>query len=125
MFASPYNTVTEDQGFVRFTRSDAQYPDPEALSDEASALHVALPDDVRRELRCLRDLRAARGNNDPAFEAVLKTTRLQIFKGWGRLAALMKSPSGVLHCQRLFGEQGIEALVTTDEQEAIAFLTRD
>lgn len=122
LFESPYNTIAQDDGFVRFTRAATLYPTLEALEEEAKQLQATFPPERRAALHCLRDLRDARGNNDPAFEAVLKTTRLQVFKGWARLAALMKTPTGTLHCRRMFDEQGIEALVTTDEQEAIAFL---
>lgn len=122
LFESPYNVIEQDDGYVRFVRRPVEYKSPAAMAEEADALKATFPPARRATLHCLRDLRAARGNNDPSFEAVLRRTRLQVFKGWGRLAALMKSESGVLHCQRLFDGLDIVALVTVDEAEAVAHL---
>ncbi|MCA9719992.1 MAG: hypothetical protein H6713_18740 [Myxococcales bacterium] len=125
LFESPYNIIEQADGFVRFVRLPVGYPDPAAMAEEADALQERFPPARRARMRCLRDLRAARGNNSAAFEAALKRTRLQVFTGWERLSALMLSQSGVLHCKRLFGGLGIEALVTTDELAAAQYLRAD
>ncbi|MEM1415213.1 MAG: hypothetical protein AAGH15_09945 [Myxococcota bacterium] len=122
MFRSPYNTLTEKEGYLLFVRTPAPYLDLDLLDSEARELQELLPPGRRAQLHCLRDLRQARGRNDPRFEARLKETRLQVFKGWKRLAVLMGSSAGVLQGSRLLRELGIAAYVTTDEQAAIDYL---
>lgn len=65
------------------------------------------------------DTRDAPGRNDPAFEAAIHGLRAQIEGAFARIAVLVRSAAGALQARRLEAADGGDALITTDEQEAL------
>jgi len=73
----------------------------------------------------LIDMRAARGNNDPQWEAAIVPYARRITSFFSHRALLVQTAAGKLHLQRLSRERGDgPEPVFTDEQEALAFLTK-
>jgi hypothetical protein len=71
----------------------------------------------------LSDLREARGNNDPAWEATVRPLVQRLYGMFPALAVLVKTAAGKLHTQRLARERGASGdNVFTDEAEALAYL---
>jgi hypothetical protein len=71
----------------------------------------------------LVDLRLAKGNNSPLYEATIKSQVRRLGVLFPRSAVLVQSAAGRLQVQRLARERGDSGQnVFTDEAEAFAFL---
>jgi hypothetical protein len=124
-----FSFLTETQ-FVRV------FEHPELRMILAERIHGApMPaDDVEsahRELTTLApntagwgliiDTRQVSGNSDPRFEAAVSRVNAMLLAHFGRVVVLVRSAIGKLHATRL-SQPSDALLVTTDPDEALAFL---
>lgn len=65
------------------------------------------------------DTRDAPGRNDPAFEAAIHRLRAQIEGAFARIVVLVRSAAGALQARRLEAADGGEAVIATEEKEAL------
>jgi hypothetical protein len=69
----------------------------------------------------LVDLRAAPGRNDPGFEALMAELRPKLFQGFRRVGVLTATASGTLQVMRHTRQDGVDALISSNEAELLSF----
>lgn len=114
--------IDEERRVVVLVRTAVDFPSVEALQQSLSGIVAQLAALRRSDYAMLHDLRAARGRNDPAFEAAMEIYRPRLSQGFRRVAALASSHVGRLHIQRHFDKDGGGARVFLDEDEALRWL---
>lgn len=124
---SPYFRISFDptRRLVVAVRSSEGIDDLADLEPAFERIITALDGLGRADKRLFLDIRAARGRNDEPFEAAMKRLRPRIFGGFERVAILVRSAVGLLQIQRHLREDGINALVDTDEAKLMAALLDD
>ncbi|MFO0760227.1 MAG: hypothetical protein U0359_27345 [Byssovorax sp.] len=85
-------------------------------------METALDAADRRSLVLLLDMRAAPFRNDAEFEAAAHTHPQRFFRGFLRMAVVVRTAAGRLQAQRYFRQRGVEVATFIDEIEAIASL---
>jgi hypothetical protein len=122
VLTTPYCAMTWDRtrSIMRFTRNETPYPSVQRLEQERVDVEHTL--DAWGRSRLLVDLRAAAPRNDPAFEAAIAGFRRGLFRGGKRMAVLVRTAVGALQVKRHMREDGIDAEVFLDEEEALAYL---
>jgi hypothetical protein len=124
LYRDSYITVSLERGgqLLRLSRSATPYADLQAVRDSfASVIHTF--DRVGRRGRVmLFDTRAPVGRNDPAFEQVMAELRPRIDQGFGRIGVLVRSAVGALQLRRWVSADGIERIVTTQEDQLLSLL---
>jgi hypothetical protein len=116
---SPYHRVQRREGHLRMTRTAEPYPDLAALEDEYRTLVGALTAHRGHDLGLLVDLRDAKGRNDPGFEQTLARWRRKSLEGYQPLVILVRSALGRMHVERHMKADGLDAIVVTDEAQAL------
>ena len=110
------------RGLVQYTRSAK----PLANIDDATTMFRGLVSSSlgidRRELALLSDIRLAPGRNDDAFESAVASFRNELFRGFCKCAALVRTMAGKLQVRRLNGTVETSVDVFDDEAAALAFL---
>lgn len=107
---------------VRLWRSSEPFPTLDAVRDGWLSVVDAL-DRHGRSGRCLlSDLRDSPARNDPAFEQVMLPIVPRVHAGFLRNAILVKRAVGALQIKRHAKSDGIERLITSSEDEALAYL---
>lgn len=107
---------------VRLWRSSQPFPTLDAVRVGWLSVVDAL-DRHGRSGRCLlSDLRDSPARNDPAFEQVMLPIVPRVHAGFLRNAILVKRAVGALQIKRHAKSDGIERLITSSEDEALAYL---
>lgn len=107
---------------VRLWRSGEPFPTLDAVRSGWLSVVDAL-DRHGRSGRCLlSDLRDSPARNDPAFEQVMLPIVPRVHAGFLRNAILVKRAVGALQIKRHAKSDGIERLITSSEDEALAYL---
>ncbi len=124
LYQSEYGRLELDaaRGLVRYTRSGVPFPsvgDAEAMFRAIGAVSLPRP---RHELVLLSDVRAAVGRNDAAFEQVVQTHGRELFEGFAKRAALVRTVVGSLQVKRMNRERVLPVEVFVDEAEALEYL---
>jgi hypothetical protein len=122
LLATPYGTICWDakHALVRFVRRECAY---ETIADiEREGLDVEHALAKSGKLRLLVDLRAVTPRNDPIFEVAIAKFRRKLIGGCQRVAILVQTSMGALQVKRHMREDGFQAEVFTQEEEALAFL---
>lgn len=70
----------------------------------------------------LCDLRRAHGRNDPVFEEAMSHIRPRWLGGFRRVAVHVKGVLGAMQIKRYARDDGIERLISSDENELEAYL---
>lgn len=107
-------------GVAVITRTAARY---EQIEDIATAFNGVAQ--LLREHGCIgqvTDLRQAQGRNDEAFEAAMAVHRQKLFKVLPRNAVVVRTVIGKLQVERHMVQDGVDARVFVDLDEAIAAL---
>lgn len=121
--SSEYFQIQVNDRVVQYVRSARPFESVEAIEAEMARVHHAMGTLQRAKLGLLCDLRQVVGRNDPEFEAVFKKHRKALQAGFRCVAVLVVSPTGMLHIQRLAGEDGDRHLrAFTDPEKALAWL---
>jgi hypothetical protein len=114
--------LDEARGLVRYTRS----AEPFANIDEATTMFRGIVSSSatidRREPVLLSDVRLAHGRNDDAFESAVASFRNELFRGFRKRAALVRTMAGKLQVRRMNGTMETSVDVFDDEAAALAFL---
>ncbi len=124
LLRSPYFVVSLEEGrdLVRVVRTPEPFPSVEVVTSAWLDVIGAL-DRAGRLGRCLlTDLRPGPGRNDPAFEAAVRAIVVDLHRGFRKNAVLVRLPAAILQIRRHAREDGIERLVTDDEEAALAYL---
>lgn len=116
---SPYHRVERRDGHLRMTRSAEPYADLGVLEREYQTLIAALSAYRDHDLGLLVDLREAKGRNDPEFEETLGRWRRKSLEGHRPLVILVRSQLGRMHVERHMKDDGLDAVVVTDEEQAL------
>ncbi|WP_437791927.1 hypothetical protein [Sorangium sp. So ce693] len=107
---------------VRSSRPFASLEEIEAVMGEL----IRVLDRLGRSHHALFiDVRAVPGRNDPSFEATMKRFRPHWLRGFRRVGVLVQSVIGALQIQRLARDDGIERLITSDEDALLRYLTQE
>ena len=114
--------IDEAAHVVRQTRSSAEFTSIDALQGSINALIVAMRQVRRSDYALIQDMRAARGRNDPAFEAVMTNERPRMSQGFRRVAVLASTHIGRLQIQRYLDQDGAGGRAFLDEGEALRWL---
>jgi hypothetical protein len=126
LYGDEWITVSFDAGtsLVRYTRSNAPYPDVQAVERSFAGLRGAIRHvDPGLKPKLLIDTRRAPPRNDPAFEALVQRATVEFATRFARVATLMATAVGKLQAVRLAHERGAEnPHVFDDEQAALAYL---
>jgi len=121
---TPYFVVRFDaaEKIVRMWRSSEPFPNLESVTQGWLELVAGL-DRLGRSGRCLlADLRDGPARNDPAFEQAVLQVVPRVHAGYLRNAILVKLAAGALQIKRHAKSDGIERLITSSEDEALAYL---
>lgn len=120
----PHFELSVDKGraVVRLCRTSAPFDTIPQMEQQYARVFAELDRIGRRGMRLLIDLRRAPGRNDPAFDLAMKRVRPKLFAGFTRVAILVQSTVGALHVTRHAREDGLEALVSTDEARLFEYL---
>lgn len=124
ILSTPYFVVRSDAAdrIVRMWRSSEPFPTLESVTHGWLQLVSAL-DRHGRSGRCLlSDLRDGPARNDPAFEQAVLQIVPRVHAGFLRNAILVKLAVGALQIKRHAKTDGIERLITSSEEEALAYL---
>jgi hypothetical protein len=127
VFQDEYFTVFVDERLriVRTVRSEKPFGSLEELEGIFVRLAAALDALGRSRYGILADLRATPGRNDPQFEAALERLRPLWTGGFRRIGILVRSTVGLLQIQRHARRDGVERMISKDEDELLEYLTRD
>jgi hypothetical protein len=114
--------IDEARRLVRQVRSAVDFPSIGALEESISQLAAQLTPLRRGDYVLFQDMRAARGRNDPAFEAAMAKHRRRLSEGFRRVAVLVTSQVGRLQVQRYLEQDEIPGRAFLDEAEALRWL---
>jgi hypothetical protein len=117
-----YEVELRDHGAI-VRRTTRRYADISEIGPSFAA--------VDEQLRALEpgasslvvDLRAIVGRNDSAFETALAPLRRDLLRRFERTAVLVRTTIGRMQLQRYLASDGIEAVVFSDEAEALAWFS--
>ncbi|HNN92937.1 MAG TPA: hypothetical protein PKI03_11745 [Pseudomonadota bacterium] len=107
---------------LRLARTATPYADLQAVRDSFAAVIAAFDRVGRKGRTMLFDTRAPIGRNDPEFEQVMAGLRPRIDAGFLRIGVLVRSAVGALQLRRWVSNDGVERIVTTDEDELLRIL---
>ena len=117
-------TFEGDRLLVRFVRTRQPFPSLDAIDQAFEPACDALDRQGRNRCTAFADLRDAPLNNDPLFEQVMGRWRQRMFKGFARVAFLVRTVSGSLQVKRHVREDGVDGMqVFMDEATALAYAT--
>lgn len=120
---SDYYRVEQLEGHVlKVTRKDKPFLTREDVETACDPVQRTLDLAVRSRNAILIDTRSVVGRNDPASEKMFAEHRIQMVEGFRAVALLVKTPTGLLHTQRLLREGKSDGRVFLDEAEALKFL---
>ncbi len=107
---------------IRVTRSGAAFEREEDIVSSSQAVLDAMARFDRAKYRLLVDLREGPLRTDKAFEARFERFRVDMLKGYARVAILVRSAVGKLQVQRHAREDATPLQVFDDEKAALEFL---
>lgn len=125
IFQDEYFTVLVDErtGIVRTVRSEKPFTSLEELDGIFARLGTTLDALGRSRYGILADLRATPGRNDPQFEVAMERLRPLWTGGFRRVGVLVRSTVGMMQIQRHARRDGVERLISKDEDELLHYLT--
>lgn len=126
LYESKYARLDLDEArhVVRYVRSAEPFA---SIEDATQMFHDIVEGTARldrRNLTLLSDVRLAPGRNDDAFESAVTAFRQELFGGFRKRAALVRTMAGKLQVRRLNGTTETSVDVFDDEASALAFLAQ-
>lgn len=115
----PYVTIflEDNDRLVHLVRSSLQFPSIAALQHCYREV-IRVYDRLGRAGRnLLVDTRAPTGRNDPEYERAMFALLPAMDRGFGRIGVLVQTAVGKLQFRRWKGLDGIERIVTDDEED--------
>jgi hypothetical protein len=124
-FISPYFGVAPLPGMpiLRIVRSERAFTSVEELTQGCEDLSRALDRMGRSRFVLLIDTRAVAGRNDLAFEQAFARHRIELVRGFSRIAVVVATSAGRLQVQRHAATDGVRMRAFLDESEAIEWLS--
>lgn len=121
---TPYFAIRADSAdkIVRLWRSAEPFPTLDAVRTGWLSVVQALDRHGRLGRCLLSDLRDSPARNDPAFEQVMLPIVPRVHAGFLRNAILVKRAAGALQIKRHAKSDGVERLISSSEDEALAYL---
>lgn len=121
---NPFFTVALDEAaaIARITRSAEPFPTPAEASNRWLEVSASLDRVGRKGRSLLTDLRLAPARNDPAFEQAVLAVIPRIHHAFRRNAVVVRLAAGVLQVRRHARQDRVDRLVTSSEEEALAYL---
>lgn len=121
---SPYHRidVLQDGRVIRVVRSERAYDSAFDLAQERMRLGAALDKLGRTGRGLLIDSRVAPHSTDDKMQDEFRRFRLEVARGFERVAALVRSKVGILQVNRLVGDSIASVQAFDDETQAIAYL---
>lgn len=122
-FESSYFTLFHDEqnDVIVIYRSATAYAGLEVIPGAIDAVIEALKPFVDRPV--LFDLRDARGNNNPSWEAVMRPQVKRLDEMFPLFAVIVKTAAGRMHTQRLARERGSPSdNIFSDLTDALMYL---
>lgn len=119
LYEDAYVTVSlEDSGrLVHLVRTALQFPDLETMRQCYQTV-IRMYDQLGRAGRSLLvDSRAPTGRNDPAYERTMFALLPDLDRGFVRIGVLVGTAVGKLQFRRWQGIDGIERIISSDEDE--------
>ena len=114
--------IDEARRVVRYVRSAEAFANIDDANQMFREIIAASARINRRDLALLSDVRLAPGRNDDAFESAVASFRSDLFRGFRKRAALVRTMAGMLQVRRLNGTSETSVDVFDDEASALAFL---
>jgi hypothetical protein len=119
---SEHWVVTVEGDLVRAVRTPRPYETIAQLEASLQALAVGMRVQERAGRKLLVDVRDGPFRNDDANERAVLRHRRALFKGFARVAVLVRTAVGRLQTNRIAREARDEHLSFLDEAEALAYL---
>ena len=107
---------------MRVERSEVPYPSAEALSQERLLLGEALDRLGRTGRSLLIDSRKAPNSTDDRLREEFKRFRVEVSRGFDKVAALVRTKVGILQVNRLVGDSITNVHAFDNEAAATAYL---
>lgn len=114
--------MLHDGRVIRIQRSERAYPNAAALNEERLLLGEALDKLGRKGRGLLIDSRAAPPSTDERLQEEFRRFRLEVARGFDRVAALVRTKVGILQVTRLVGDAISSVQAFDDEAAAIGYL---
>lgn len=114
--------IDAGQRLVRQIRTARSYEDLPTLTTSLQTMVTQMQGIVRADWVLLQDMRAARGRNDPQFEAAIKRAQPMLSGGFRRVAVLVGTQVGRLQVQRFLEKAQTQSRAFLDEHEALEWL---
>lgn len=114
--------MLHDGRVVRVARSEVPYPSAAVLSQERLLLGEALDRLGRAGRGLLIDSRKAPSSTDDRLSDEFKRFRVDVSRGFDRVAALVRTKVGILQVNRLVNDSLTNVHAFDDEAAAIAYL---
>lgn len=115
-------TVDDERKIVHRVRTDRPFAAIAELERSSEDMLRALSTVDRRRHAMLVDVRLAPPRNDPAFEEVVGRYQTRLYRGFRRVAILVKTEAGRLQLTRLVRGILRHGRTFLDEQAALAYL---
>ena len=115
-------TFEPETSLVRYTRKAKAFESSEQTIQQHVELGTHLDLLGRRDHALLVDVRQSPFNPSLSFENAIAESRKHLFRGFSRVAILVRSAVGALQLHRHVREDGLEIPVYREEQEALRFL---
>jgi len=121
---TPYFVIhfDESEQLVRMWRTSEPFPTLDEVRAGWQSVIDACDRIGRRGRSYLADLREGPARNDPGFEQITLAMIPRLHAGFSRNAVLVKLAIGALQIRRHAKGDGIDRLITSSEQEALAYL---
>ncbi len=114
--------VNEARRLLICVRTEAPFASLMELHGAFSALIRVMDTYERSKYLLLCDMRRAIGRNDPEFEQAMTSIRPRWLGGFRRVAVRVKTTLGSMQIRRYSRDDGIERLISSDEQEIEKYL---
>lgn len=121
---SPFHRldVLHEGRIIRLERSERAYQSGAELNQERLLLKEALDKLGRTGRSLLIDSRVAPHSTDARLEEEFRRFRLEVARGFDRVAALVRTKVGILQVKRLIADSTSHVHAFDDEAAAIAYL---
>lgn len=114
--------LDQSKALVRVLRKDSQTRSIDEMQRLYAEVDALLNSLGRARHVLLVDLRTSPVRNDPEWEQAAGQLRPKLFKGFSRVAVLVKTAVGALQIQRYSREDNLDLHIFFDEQEALVYL---
>lgn len=121
---SQYFTVliSRNQLLVRVIRSSQPFDSIKTVITAWKEVDGAVAKAARKGWALLVDMRQGPARNDPEFEQAIQSVVPEVRKGYRRIGVLVRSAVGRMQVSRVARSYGVDEMVSTSEQEVLAFL---